>query len=61
MAKPCKYCKGKGRYAVRETYSDGDEAIMWYECNHCHGTGESQEAEDGDDFDFGGGDDDDDD
>jgi DnaJ-class molecular chaperone len=40
--KACKYCKGRGTYAVKETYGDGDEATMWFECGHCQGTGEDQ-------------------
>lgn len=50
----CEHCKGKGIYAVEEKYSDGDSAIMWYECNYCHGTGQDPDPEEGEDFDIGG-------
>jgi DnaJ-class molecular chaperone len=50
----CKTCKGRGRFQVKETYSDGDEVLQWYECNDCEGTGVDQEASTGDDFDIGG-------
>ncbi len=35
----CPTCKGKGRWQVREKYSDGETALVWYECGDCHGTG----------------------
>lgn len=54
MAKACKHCKGRGTYQVRETYSDGDEALIWYECNYCHGTGVDQDPEQGEPYDIGG-------
>lgn len=50
----CKYCKGKGTYIVKETYGDGDEALIAHECNHCHGTGREQDPSQGDEFDIGG-------
>lgn len=52
----CKPCKGKGIYMVQETYGDGDTAIIPYECNHCHGTGQDPNDEDDPrgDFDIGG-------
>jgi DnaJ-class molecular chaperone len=54
MSKVCKACKGRGTYQVKETYSDGDEALLWYECNDCAGTGESQEVNDDEPFNFNG-------
>lgn len=56
----CKTCKGRGRFQVKETYSDGDEVLTWYECGDCQGTGLVQD-EGGEDFDLPGGSDDDDD
>jgi DnaJ-class molecular chaperone len=53
--KPCKHCKGKGTYVVKETYGDGDTALIPYECNHCHGSGREQDPDAGDPFDFSGG------
>lgn len=52
--KLCKFCTGRGTYQVKETYSDGVTALIWYECNHCHGTGVDQDPEAGDNFDIGG-------
>lgn len=60
MSKKCKSCKGRGRWQVQEKYSDGDTALVWYECNDCGGTGVSQDPEDGDDFNISGVDDDED-
>lgn len=54
MNKPCATCKGKGRWQVKETYSDGDEVLVWYDCNDCQGTGIDQDPEEGDPFDIGG-------
>lgn len=54
MSKRCPTCQGRGRWQVLEKYSDGDEMLVWYECNDCHGTGVEQDAESGDDFDIGG-------
>ena len=42
----CPDCKGKGRWQVRETYSDGETALVWYECGTCHGRGVIYEDED---------------
>lgn len=39
MSKKCPECKGKGRWQVKETYSDGDELLTWYECGTCNGKG----------------------
>lgn len=50
----CKECQGKGKWQVRETYSDGDSMLTWYECGSCLGTGIEQDAEAGEDFDIGG-------
>lgn len=50
----CKYCKGKGTYIVKEIYGDGDTALVAYECNHCHGSGKTQDPDAGDDFDIDG-------
>ena len=30
---------GRGRWQVREAYSDGDTALVWYECGTCKGRG----------------------
>lgn len=54
MAKACETCTGKGRWQVKETYSDGDEVLVWYECNDCGGTGVDQDPEEGDNYDIGG-------
>lgn len=54
MSKICKTCKGRGKFQVRETFSDGDEILTWYECNDCKGTGVEQDPEAGDNFDIGG-------
>ncbi len=53
-SKTCPTCKGKGRWQVKETYGDGDTALVWYECGNCHGTGRNQDPMAGDDFDIGG-------
>lgn len=45
MAKACQTCGGRGIRQVLETYSDGDQMIMWYECNDCHGTGEAPDLD----------------
>lgn len=49
----CKDCKGRGRYTVKETYSDGDTALVPYECGTCEGTGMIQD-DSTTDFDIGG-------
>lgn len=54
MTKACGDCKGRGRWAVIETYSDGDTCEVWYDCLTCQGTGVKTDAENGDDFDIGG-------
>jgi DnaJ-class molecular chaperone len=56
----CKHCKGKGTYIVQETYGDGDTALMTYECNYCHGSGEDQDSQADAPFDLGDDNDDDD-
>lgn len=58
MSKACKTCKGKGRFQVREKFSDGDEILTWYECNDCKGTGQDQDPESADDYDLGADEDD---
>lgn len=60
--KPCKDCKGKGHIIVKETYGDGDECLVPYECTTCHGTGLKPDTDGSGDFDIDGamgGDDDD--
>lgn len=54
MARRCSTCKGKGRWQVKETYGDGDECLVWYDCNSCGGSGVEQDPEQGDAFDIGG-------
>ena len=39
MAKKCKDCGGRGRWQVQETNSDGDTALIWYDCGTCKATG----------------------
>lgn len=56
--KKCPDCNGRGRWQEtdRQIYSDGSVSYVefWNECNTCHGTGRSQDPEDGQDWDIGG-------
>jgi DnaJ-class molecular chaperone len=56
----CSDCKGKGKFLVKETYSDGDEILTSYECGTCEGKGVIYDAENdpAGDFDIEGEDDD---
>lgn len=53
-AGPCKICKGRGRYQVKETYGDGDTLLTWYDCGTCKGTGTEPNPEGGDPYDIAG-------
>lgn len=48
--KQCPTCKGKGKFQVKEKYSDGDETITWYECGDCQGMGKLPDPAEADNF-----------
>lgn len=57
MSKRCRDCNGRGRWVETHEENDhGDIVVVsvWHECQTCKGTGISQDADDGEDFDIGG-------
>lgn len=58
MNKPCKTCKGKGRWLQATKLDDETDFMQWHECNDCKGTGIEPDPDDEDVFDIGGAEDD---
>jgi DnaJ-class molecular chaperone len=53
MSMRCPECQGRGDWSEMVETANEVNAV-WHHCEACHGTGVSQDADDGDDFDISG-------